>query len=83
MYERRYYYISEKSIPGYLVPPPLPTSIFFFMVGDYTHMSHYKETFFKAGIPACHSKRVKGVSTDFIGLQVLFFFLLIHKMVKF
>ena len=57
MYERRYYYISEKkSISGYLVPHP-PKS--FLMVGDYTHMSHYKEKIFKASIPACRSKRVK------------------------
>ena len=46
MYERRYYYISEKK------------SIFDYLVGDFTCMSHYKETFFKAGIPACRSKRV-------------------------
>ena len=45
-------------------PPPQKKKKMFLMVRDYTRMSHYKETFFKAGIPACRSKRVKNCKSQ-------------------
>ena len=51
----------ERKKKAYLiikVPPPKKKKKKM-MVGDYTHMLYYKETFFEADISACRSKRVK------------------------
>ena len=64
MYARRYCYISEKEKHTWLSHSNPKKEFFFFFFfffyyGEYTRMSHYKENFFKAGIHACRSKRIK------------------------
>ena len=55
--KRKHTWLSQSSTP----PPKKKKKKMLLMVGEYTRMSHYKEKNFKAGIPACRSKRVKNL----------------------